>query len=375
MTHLLLTNKKRGWSGEAAMVAELARGFRARGWRVTVASNPKADLLRRLEGSGVEALTLTLLKDAPRVLVTLPGDMRRLAEYVRREGVSLIHSHASFDCWTAALAIRRHGLGVPLVRTKHNLKRIRATAANRWYYGRAIDALVAPSRAVEEHLRASEVVPKERVHYIPNGIAIDRVAVFEGGKAKARAEIGAPEGAALVVYVSRLTPRKDPATLVRAVRALRERRPDLLLWIAGESTPEDRERLEKVAEGDAAVRFLGHRDDVPRLLAAADLFVLPSLSEPFGLAPLEAMLARTPVIVSDADGFRDYMRDGDNGLVFPKGNAEALAAAMDRMLSDAGLRARCADEGERTVRGRFHAERMIDETEALYRRLLARPAP
>jgi glycosyltransferase involved in cell wall biosynthesis len=354
------------------MCAELCRRFKARGYRVTLATNPKSLILQRLEGTGVEILPLALLKDIPQVAWRLPSEAKQLADYIRRENVALVHGHASFDCWTAACAIRGQKLGVPLVRTKHNLKRIRGSLTNRWYYGRAIDRLIAPSRAVEEHLLSSDVVPNERVHYIPNGIPIDRVPLYDSGKAKAREELGVPPDAELVVYVSRLTRRKDPATLIRAALPLREKHPALLLLVAGEHALEDRAGLEQIAAGDPAIRFLGHRDDVPRILAAADLFVLPSLSEPFGLAPLEAMLARVPVIVSDADGFRDYMRDGENGLVFPKGDVEALRAAIERMLSDAALRARVTEEGEHTVRGRFHAERMIDETEALYRELLGR---
>jgi glycosyltransferase involved in cell wall biosynthesis len=368
--HLLLTNKKRGWNGEAAMIAELARGFAKRGYRVTLASNPKATIIDKLVDSGVEILPLTLLKEMPQTLWTLTNDMRRLAKYIREQKVRLVHSHASFDTWTSALAIRRHRLRVPLIRTKHNLKFIRTNWTNRWYYGKAINHFIAPSRAIEEVLKRSNIVPNDKINYIPNGIAIDKIEVYKDGKAKARKELKIPAEAEVIVYVSRLTRRKDPETLVRAVLQVGKIRRNIRLLVVGGGDESLREELEKISCTSPVVEFWGHRNDVPLILAAADIFVLPSLTEAFGLAPLEAMLQRVATIVSDAEGFRDYMEDGRNGLVFPKGDIAALAHALERLLCDPELRNRISVAGEQTVRDRFYAQRMVDDVEELYRRVL-----
>ena len=106
LPHLLLTNKKRGWNGEAAMIAELARGLATRGYRVTVATNPQATIIERLAGADIEILRLTLLKEMPQIAWTLPNDMRRLAKYIYEQNVRLVHSNASFDTWTSASASR-----------------------------------------------------------------------------------------------------------------------------------------------------------------------------------------------------------------------------------------------------------------------------
>ncbi|MEN8183540.1 MAG: glycosyltransferase family 4 protein [Myxococcota bacterium] len=369
-THALLTCKKRGWAGEATITAAVARGLAERGHRVTVAANPEARIIDRLEGSGVEILRLTLLKERPQVAWTLPRDMRRLAHYVREQGVALIHSNASFDTWTAALARRLHGLRLPLLRTKHNLKEIRETRTNRWYYGPGIDHLVVPSRAVETVLRRCPLIANEKIHRIPNGISLDPARLFQKGKAQARAELGIPAEAEVVAYISRLTRRKDPATFLRAALRVASERPGLRILVVGTGEPAVASRLEALAAGSPQVEVLGHRDDVPRLLAATDVFVLPSLIEPFGLAPLEAMLQGVTTIVSDAEGFQDFARHEENALIFPKGDVAALSSAIARALSDPALRARLATEGEKTVREFFHTDRMIDDLESLYERVL-----
>ncbi|MBW2279782.1 MAG: glycosyltransferase family 4 protein [Deltaproteobacteria bacterium] len=339
--HILLTNKKRGWAGEATIIAALARGLAERG------------------------------REIPAVGWTMLQDMQRLARYVRAHDVKLIHSHASFDTWTSVVCRRLYGLPVTTLRTKHNLKEIAETRANRWLYTHGVDHVVAPSTAVDEMLGRSRLVRDEDVTKILNGISLDRGRLYPDGQQKARSELGIPDDTEVVVYISRLSARKDPATLVRAIRALAEQRPRMRLLVVGDGPGEIKAELEQLASGCDRIEFWGYRDDVPRILAASDVFVLPSLVEPFGLAPLEAMLQGVTTIVSDTEGFRDFVRHGENGLVFPKGDASALASTIDSALSDADLRKRLAIAGEKTVREHFYTDRMIDDYAALYDRLTA----
>ncbi len=373
--HILLTNKKRGWDGEATMVAELATRLVDRGFRVSLATNPQAKILDHLDGKKINVLGLTLLKEQPQVLWTLPRDMHKLATYVRKEGVDLVHSHASFDTWTAALALHLYRLPVPLLRTKHNVKDIRRHGLNRWYFTQGIDQLIAVSRTVERELLDTGFISRDRVHWVPNGIASDRLAIYEHEKLQARQELKLASDDEVVAYVSRVTRRKDPGTLVKAFVRLAERRPKARLLIVGGCADEGlRKELEALSAGHPRIEFWGFRDDVPRILAAIDLFVLPALKEAFGLAPLEAMAQSVPVVVSDAEGFRDFIDHEQNGLSFPKGDVNALAATMERVLADTELRERFAREGPRTVQSHFTAEQMVTRTIKVYEQSLGRGA-
>lgn len=368
--HVLLTNKKRGWNGEALMIAETARGMAERGYRVTLATNPDAHIVTRLAGSDVEILPLTLLKDRPQVAWTLLKDIKALAKYIRSEDVKLVHCNSSFDTWTAALTLRKNRLKPPLIRTKHNLKLIRKNHLNRWLYSSAVNHFIVASRAVESDILSSEMVPRENLHLIPYGIVIDEEELKTHNKKEARKLLEIPQDAEIVAYISRLTRRKDPATLIGAVNLLTENHPRLRTLIVGRGTDEEQAELRELAEDNRAVEFWGHRDDVPRILAASDAFVLPSLTEAFGLAPLEAMLQGVPTIVSDAEGFRDFVTNDANGLVFPRGNVDSLAAAIQRILTDEALRDKLSTDAQRTVRQRFSVDRMIDDIESLYHQAL-----
>jgi glycosyltransferase involved in cell wall biosynthesis len=118
------------------------------------------------------------------------------------------------------------------------------------------------------------------------------------------------------------------------------------------------------------VRFLGTRDDIPDLLAACDVFALPSLYEGSSLAVLEAMAARRAVIASAIGGTDELIEDGRDGLLVPPGDPEALAAALARLLNDAELRARLAANARERVEREFSRERMAARVGAAYEELL-----
>ena len=141
--------------------------------------------------------------------------------------------------------------------------------------------------------------------------------------------------------------------------------------IAGGGGEEYIAELKARAAGLDNLAFLGHWDDVPGLLAASDIFVLTSHTEPFGLAPLEAMSMGKPAIVSPADGFRDFLEHGQNGLMLEKNGPEELAKAILSLADDPELRQRLGEEGRRTVEEGFTADVMAARTIELYRTLTA----
>jgi len=158
------------------------------------------------------------------------------------------------------------------------------------------------------------------------------------GRAALAAELGLPDGAPLVLTVSRIAPQKDLDVLVDAAVAVHRvtagRSPGWL--VAGDGDPALlAARACRAAAGGAAVRFLGHRDDVPALLALADVFVLASRWEARSLAVQEAMAAGLPIVVTRVGGLPDLV--GDAGLTVPVRSPDALAAAVARLCADPGL--------------------------------------
>jgi glycosyltransferase involved in cell wall biosynthesis len=181
-------------------------------------------------------------------------------------------------------------------------------------------------------------------------------------RAAARSELGLPPDATLLLSVGRLHRQKGQLDLIRAAGGVHEQRPDVRVLIAGDGP--DRARLEGALDelrARDAVTVLGHRDDIPRLMAAADLFVFPSHFEGTPFAMLEAMANGLPVVAATFGGADEVIDDGQNGLLVPVGQPDALRDAILAALADPVALGRIASAGrDRTAR--FSRDAMIEAT-------------
>lgn len=195
----------------------------------------------------------------------------------------------------------------------------------------------------------STITPDIRRHLIDTGIAeqkvrhINNFAELEAeGVAVDRAMLRTPEDAVVLLALGRLHKAKALDVLLEAVSQV----PDVYLWIAGEGP--DRAALEGLCTKlglDERVRFLGWRDDRAALFASADVCVFPSRYEPFGTVFVQAWAQKVPLVTTAADGPRQYVRDGEDGLMVPVDDAPALAGALRRVVKDADLRHRITENG------------------------------
>ena len=186
--------------------------------------------------------------------------------------------------------------------------------------------------------------PAERVHYLPNFVTAATAPPV------ARASLDTPPGAPLLLALGRLHANKAFDVLLKAVAELH----DAYLWIAGEGPL--RAELEALAAHlgvKPRVRFLGWRDDVAALYAAADLFVCPSRHEPLGNVVIEAWAQGVPVVAAASQGPCQLIADGTDGLLVPVDDAAAMAAALRRLFAEPGLAERIGAAGREAYRQRF----------------------
>jgi glycosyltransferase involved in cell wall biosynthesis len=375
---ILLTNRKRGWSGETAYIYELATRLpeaAADGEEidVTLVTRAGSVLGERLRERGVDVRELEFDPrwERPDRWV---GDVRAIRRVAAERSVDVLHTNASWDTWMGTIALCNRS-GVARIRTKHNLKRIRTHLANRWFYGHLIQWVIAPSATVLEHLRDSPVVPGDSIRSISYGIPLEPFLAAGRQRPQARAalagELGMDPGdlGFTACYISRITPRKNPGALVEAMRRLGPDSGVRAVFVGNGLLDE----LRAQAAGLDNVHVLGFRSDPAPYHAAADAFVLPSYNEAFGMAAVEAMAAGTPAILADRGGFREMVEDGVSGLFFDADDADVgIARCLQRLRDEGDLGARIGAAGrERTVR-LFSAERMVASTLEFYRSVVAR---
>ena len=166
--------------------------------------------------------------------------------------------------------------------------------------------------------------------------------------------------------VGRLAPPKRPDLAVRALAAVRARIPEAELLVVGDGALRpDAERLASGLGLRGSVRFLGHRDDVPELLAEAECALLASDYEGCPLAVVEALAAGVPVVATDAGGIRELVRDGHTGAVTAP-DVDSLAAALEAVLADPARAVELGAEGRREAASRLSLETMVGSLVTLY---------
>jgi glycosyltransferase involved in cell wall biosynthesis len=286
---------------------------------------------------------------------------------INRNRVTVVHSHEftmAVYGTAAAKLIRK-----PHVITHHAgpyyATNARRRIAMRWAC-RNSQHVVAVSRRTRDEFEANLRLPKESVRVIYNGIAQQ-----PGEQRLLRRELGVPPNDILLLAVGTVMPLKGHALALEALADVRRRQPTLAwhMVIAGQDRDGESNRLLELAGSlGLSDRFhlLGHRSDIPTILAEADIFVMPSFSEGLPMALLEAMMAALPTVASRAGGIPEAITAGKEGLLFPVGNVGALATALEDLMLDSSLRDALGRNAREKATAAFSVQAMASEYERLY---------
>ncbi len=341
----------------------LMRGVRARGHEV-IGVCADGDLLAgvRAEGFRIEALPLARsLSPAAQLRAFLA-----LYRLFRREKPDLVHAHMPISGFLARLAAR--AAGVPRVAyTCHGFlfnqpgpwPRRAASLVMEFLAGRITDVFMTVS--------AEEAADARRLHIAAAPVAIGNgrdPAVFHPDPAARRAlreALGVAEDRVVITAVSRLVRHKGYPELLAAMRDVAAE-----LWVVGERLPSDHgEDMEPYFAASGLgdrLRRLGYRADVPAILAASDIFVLPSHFEGLPMSVIEAMLCGLPVVATDIRGPREQVVDGQTGYLVPPAQVAALAAALRRLAEDVSLRQRLGAASLARAQALFREDSVVTRT-------------
>jgi glycosyltransferase involved in cell wall biosynthesis len=235
--------------------------------------------------------------------------------------------------------------------------------------GRCTDLSLTVSRGVKEYLIAQCGLDPEKIRVVHNGVDLVRLGQHRP-RTVVRRELGLSATAPVVGLVARLDHwGKGHREFFTALAGLKARYPVEALIIGGGRREEEMRQLAAEMGLAGRVHFLGQRQDIPDLLAALDIFVLPSHSEGVSLALLEAMAAGLPVIATTVGGLPEVVRHEENGLLIPARDPEALAAALTRLLAEPDLAKKLGDNARRDVAEHFSLERLGREINEIYEEL------
>jgi len=340
--------------GTERQMIELVRRLDRDRWAVHVAClHARGAWLSRV----VEAVES--VAEFPITSFAAPGtlhQMWRFARWCRQHRIAVVHTTELYSNIFALVPAACAGVPVRIAsRREINPDKTAAQIALQRAAYVFAHKVVANSRAAAERL-AFERVPARKIAVVPNGLEARQFDVRRTSGPRRR-----------VTVVANLRPEKGHDVLLDAALHVLRRFPDARFELVGGGT--ELETLLARVEArrmQHAVAFLGHRDDVPARLAEADIFALPSRSEAFPNAVLEAMAAGLPIVASGVGGILELVDDGRTGLLVRPGDAEALAAKLCGLMEDEALSARLGAAARKEAHARYSFERMVSGFEHIY---------
>jgi glycosyltransferase involved in cell wall biosynthesis len=389
--NVLYLHSQTGFGAESAIHAHLMRKLDRRRFRVHVACPAPDGANKAHSTSLLEEIDDILLRpthfapsiragglDAIVKSASSAGrfalDFAALGRYVRRENIRIIHGTDRPRDAAYAVALGRLTGAKSIVHVHVKWSEIYTPVA-KWCVRNA-DAVFGISRYVTGTITGLGT-PSSRVHTILNSIDPSKWDPNTDGR-PIREEFGISPTAPLLVSVSRLFSWKGQRELLRALAMVRAERPDTRLLVVGADAQEVHggsftDELKGLArELDIAenVTFTGPRTDIPSIMAACDVYTMPSFEEPFGLVFLEAMAMQRPVAALNNGGTPEVVEHGRSGLLSDPSNVPALAANILTLISDAELRARMGAYGRSRVVEYFNSERMAADAARAYDEIL-----
>jgi L-malate glycosyltransferase len=349
------------WRGGQNQVLLTVLGLRALGHRSMLVAHAAGELRQRAQ-EGLELVPL-----APKTEMDL-GAAWRLSRLLKQLRPDVVHAHDPHGVAMASLALSMSTEldKPPLVAARRVDFHMKDNALSRWKY-RQVDCFICASEAIRQMVIA-DGVPAARVVTVLEGIDLGHVEAAP--VANLHAELWLPHHAPIVGNVAALVPHKGQRHLIEAAAIVVTKVPDARFVIAGEG--ELRPALERQIKDhhlEKHVFLAGFRPDVLSVHKAFDIFVMSSVTEGLGTSLLDAMACGKPIVATTAGGMPEVVVDGQTGLLVPPRDHEAMANAIIRLLTDVRARRAMGAAGEARVRERFSAERMVQDTLAVYRRV------
>lgn len=356
MLTILHSESSLGWGGQENRTLHECVGLKKLGVRVMVLCKPGSLLAERARAAGLEVRThpMTSNRDISAI--------RYCMGLIKSASIDVVNTHSGDDSFICAIAGRLSGRRPVIVRTRH----LALPITSKITYSRFPHRVVTVSEHVRRYLVEEKGIPGERVVAVPTGIDLER---FDPSSTPdtLRDELGLSRDALVAGTVAILRRKKGHHVLLAAIPEILREVPGAVFVFAGDG-PQRQNIEDKIKELGigSSVKLLGLRTDVPAVLKALDLFVLPTLQEALGTSFLEAAAMRKPTVGTRVGGVPEAVKDGVTGLLVEPDDAKGLASAVVKLLKDPELRRSMGEAGREMVERDFSTERMVERMLELY---------
>jgi glycosyltransferase involved in cell wall biosynthesis len=350
----------RSLGGLELSTLRLAHALKSKGAYAMVIVPPSSSLQQRALESGLELATLS-----PRWKYgDLPAAFR-LAGILRDNNIERVVVMQSQDIHLASLASYFSPAAKIVFYQQMDSRHNKRDVWHRWIFSK-LSLWITLTNSMRENVLSCTRMAGAKVKVVPLGTDLHRFDPACFNQREARSFFELPHDRKIIGVLGRIDPGKGQEVLLRAVPEVAKHHPEILIVIAGDETagePGYRAYLEKICRTigvDQYVKFLPFTDAVPTLLAALDIFILPSFGETYGLVVIEAMAMEKSVIATNAGGLPEIIMDGKTGLLIEPRNVEAIANAIERILDDEDLRISLSRSARQDALRRFGMDSCVE---------------
>jgi len=374
------STRKRGGSGASAMT--LVKKLHERGHNVIYVCRETSLGYRALVNKGVKIVTSIDMKSRFKPTIAFIKSYRRdiqcLKNIIRSEKIDIIHMHSSPEGWRGTLAVMNMKKRPGIVRTRHIVVPVKRNTANLWLFNRMTDAVITVSETIRQNYFDRGDYNKDKIITIYDGVDIERFNPSKYDRMKVRKELGIEDNTPLIAVIARIARVKGHKYMIEAMKNILEKFPDAVLVIAGQKGRKQNAGLfeqfvsKTIKMGlKKNIRFLDFRKDIPEILAASDVFVLPSIgSEGSSRGTLEAMAMGTPCITTKVGILPELVEDGVTGILIDREDSNAIAVAVTDILSHREKALTMGEEARKRIIIDYADAVMVQRIEDLYYRII-----
>ncbi|MBI4654798.1 MAG: glycosyltransferase family 4 protein [Nitrospirae bacterium] len=357
---ILHTESSEGWGGQEIRILHESLGMIKRGHRVIISAPVQSNIFKRARESGINTISANFQRNNP-------FSISKMLSIIRREKPDVVNTHSSSDSWVTSIAARLSSVKPKIVRTRHLSTSISRAMLSRLIYNILPHAIITTGEKIRQGMINDNGFNAAQIFSIPTGVDLER---FNPLNVRPAFQT---EGFSIGM-IGVLRSWKGHRYFIEAIPDILKHIPDAIFYIVGDGP--QRENIKNLINGlslGEKVFMLGHRENIPEVLASLDVVVQPSYAnEGVPQSILQALAMEKPVVASDAGAIREVIIDRETGLLIKSKNPSQLAEKVIELYKNPGLMVKLAMNGKTLVEKEYPLQKMLDKVETLYYIILNR---
>ncbi len=358
MFTILHTESSMGWGGQEIRTVQESLGMTDRGYRIIIAAPEKSIIFRRAKVAGIDTISAHFQKKNP-------VSVLNLISLINRERPDIINTHSSSDSWATTIAAKLSRAKLKIIRTRHLSTPISRSYLSRLIYDILPDIIMTTGEEIRQRMIHDNKFNASKILSIPTGVDLKR---FNPENVKPAFQVNGFS----IGMIGVLRSWKGHRFFIEAVPEILSQIHDAIFYIVGDGP--QYENIKNLIQGlslQDRVFMLGHREDIPEIIAAINVIVHPSYAnEGVPQTILQAMAMGKPVVASDAGAIKEVIMDGQTGFLIQPRSSHEIASRVIETYKNPELRAKFGKEGKRFIERFYSMDRMLDHIERLYNTLL-----